>query len=199
MSLQIASLIELQHINIKLLLKDAAGLDLEPIIPIFHSWIQGQVFEGELLIDVADYRHVPDGPGVMLIGHESDYSLDNTDGRLGVRYSRKAVLEGSNQDRLRQALRATLKACERLESDPRLNGKVQFDGQNIQIELNDRLLAPNTPETRQAAEPELREFAQELLGDYEISFEANRRRLFAAHLKARHGIATRQLLEALGG
>ena len=32
----------------------------------------------------------PAGPGVMLIGHQADYSVDNTDDRLGVRYNRKA-------------------------------------------------------------------------------------------------------------
>src|SRR5205807_2486817 len=85
--------IELQHINVKLLLE--GGDDLDPVIPIFHSWIQNQPF-GELLIDVADYRHVHHGPGIVLIGHEADYSLDQTDGRLGLRYNRKAPLPGSN-------------------------------------------------------------------------------------------------------
>ena len=43
---------------------------------------------------MADYRHVPEGPGVMLIGHQANYSVDNTDNRLGVRYNRKEPLEG---------------------------------------------------------------------------------------------------------
>src|SRR5260370_24044056 len=84
--------INLQHINVKLVLKDSDSLDhgrdLDPVIPVFHSWIQQQAFD-ELLLDVADYRHVEGGPGILLIGHEADYSLDNTDNRLGVRYNRK--------------------------------------------------------------------------------------------------------------
>ena len=64
---------------------------------MFHSWIQEQVGEG-LLLDVADYRHVHEGPGVILIGYEGNYSVDNTDNRLGVRYNRKAALDGNNQD-----------------------------------------------------------------------------------------------------
>ena len=60
----------------KLFLADAASLDLEPLIPIFHSWITGGAFN-EMLLDVADYRHVPSGPGVVVIGHEADYSVDN--------------------------------------------------------------------------------------------------------------------------
>ena len=79
-----------------------ANADLAPVIPVFHSWIQDQIF-AELLLDVADYRHVHHGPGLMLIGHEADYSLDQTDGVLGLRYNRKAPLPGTNLERsLRQ-------------------------------------------------------------------------------------------------
>ena len=91
--------LELQHINVKLFVNDAEKIDLEAVIPVFHRWIQEQIFD-ELLLDVANYSHVPDGPGVVLIGHEADYALDNTDGKLGVRYNRKAPMAGKNQDRL---------------------------------------------------------------------------------------------------
>ena len=96
---------QLQHINVKLLVKNPAEVDLEPLVPVFHGWIQEQGLE-ELLLDVADYRHVHAGPGVVLIGHQANYSVDNTDERLGIRYNRKAALNGSNDDALRQAMRA---------------------------------------------------------------------------------------------
>ena len=118
----------LQHVNVKLFLADAASLDLEPLIPIFHSWITGAAFN-EMLLDVADYRHVPSGPGVVVIGHEADYAVDNADGRLGVRYNRKTAVEGDNSFALQQAARAALTACRRLEEEPRLDGKLRFDGQ----------------------------------------------------------------------
>src|SRR5689334_10419959 len=98
---------EIQHINVKLFVQDPASVNLERLVPIFHRWIQDQARE-EILIDVADYRHVPAGPGVLLIGHEANYSVDNTGLRLGVRYNRKAASSGSNQDRLKQATRAAL-------------------------------------------------------------------------------------------
>ena len=116
---------ELEHVNVKLLIDNSEEIDLEPLIPVFHSWIQEQVCE-ELLLDVADYRHVYAGPGVVLIGHEADYGVDNTDNQLGVRYNRKAALPGSNQDRFTQATRAALTACQRLESDPRLEKTTSF-------------------------------------------------------------------------
>src|SRR5579872_1613866 len=126
------SQMQLQHVNVKLLVRNPEEVDLEPLIPVFHSWIQDQA-NGELLLDVADYRHVEAGPGVVLIGHEGNYSVDNTDNRLGVRYNRKAALDGSNQDRLKQAAHAALTACQRLEADPRLEGKLRFNGQQIEV------------------------------------------------------------------
>ena len=35
----------------------------------------------ELMIDVADYKHVKHGPGVVLVGDANDYYLDEGEGR----------------------------------------------------------------------------------------------------------------------
>src|SRR5258706_14545154 len=116
------SQMELQHVNVKLLVRNPEEVDLEPLIPVFHGWIQNQVGEG-LFLDVADYRHVDAGPGVVLIGHEGNYSVDNTDHRLGVRYNRKAALDGTNLDRLTQVTRAALPPCQALEAESRMGGR----------------------------------------------------------------------------
>lgn len=191
-------MIELQHINVKFLLQPQEGIDLEALIPVFHGWIQAQPF-AELLIDVADYRHVPDGPGVMIIGHEADYSVDNTDGRLGVRYNRKEILNSNNQERLRQAARSALAACQTLEEDPRLNGKFRFDGRSFEIVINDRLLAPNSPETRKAIEPEIRSLADQLFGAgaYQLTWQSDPRRLSGVAIAANQAFSTEKLLERL--
>jgi hypothetical protein len=188
---------QLQHINVKLFAKDQ-GVDLEPLIPIFHSWIQEKIFE-ERLLDIADYRHVHQGPGVILIGFEGDYSVDEADGRLGVRYNRKVEFPGSDLDRLRQAARAALNACQRLEADPGLSGKLRFDGRNVEVFVNDRLLAPNSEATRAHIEPQLREFFDGLFGGTEYSFSLNRdpRRLFAASARANDHFSVSDLLQNL--
>jgi hypothetical protein len=190
--------VELQHINVKLLLQNAEGDDLDPVIPVFHNWIQDQVFD-ELLVDVADYRHVPGGPGVVLIGHEADYSVDNTDNRLGVRYNRKAVLDGDNQQRLRQAVLSALRACRRLEEDRRLNGRLLFNGLDIDIFINDRLLAPNSEPTRVAADPDLRTFFKKLFAgsDYSLSYTSDPRKLFGASIRSSQPFSTTVLLKNL--
>ena len=67
---------DLQKFGIKLYLNTNASYKLSDFIPVFHNWIQEKVVSDHLLIDVADYSHIPDGPGVMLISHEGHYSLD---------------------------------------------------------------------------------------------------------------------------
>ena len=191
---------QLQHINVKLLVRDPEQADLEPVIPVFHSWIEGQVFE-ELLLDVADYRHVPAGPGVVLIGHQGNYSVDNTDDRLGVRYNRKAAVDGGNQDALRQAMRASLIACQRLESEPRLEGKLEFNGREIEFFVNDRLLAPNNDASREAFHSDFETFFEKLFrgSEYSLSYTSEPRKLFGVSVQTSRPFATEDLLANLDG
>ena len=192
------ALVELQHVNLKLLLGNPDGIDLEALIPVFHGWIQGHACE-EVLVDVTDYRHVDSGPGIVLIGHEANYSVDNTDGRLGVRYNRKAALEGSNQDRLAQAARAALTACQRLEADPRMGGTMRFNGQDVEVLINDRLLVPNTSASHHVLDPEFRVFFDRLFGEerYNLMYCDEPRKLFAVTAKAFRTFSTSDLLNNL--
>lgn len=189
---------DLQHLNVKLLVKDSEHLDFEPLVPVFHSWIQGQICD-ERLIDVADYSHVFAGPGVILIGLEADYSLDNTDNHLGVRYNRKEPFGSDNQERLQQATRSALGACQRLEADASLEGKLRFNGQDVEISVNDRLLVPNSEETRQALKPMFESFSHRLFGgrDYSLAYESDPRRLFTVFLRAAEPVEVTTLLANL--
>jgi hypothetical protein len=147
----------IQHINLKIFIQDAGGFEPASTIPVFHQWIRDGVCP-EMLIDVADYAHVSAGPGVLLIGHEANYSIDNRENRLGLLYNRKAVLDGTFQSRLAQAHRAALDACDRLEREESLAGKLKFDRNALEVFVNDRLLAPNNNETWEALRPELEKF-----------------------------------------
>jgi hypothetical protein len=186
---------DLQHVNVKFLVSDPESVDLEPLIPVFHRWIQGQVCD-ELLLDIADYRHVPAGPGVVLIGHQADYSLDNTNDRLGVRYNRKAVFDGTNRDRLKQAASSALKTCLRLEGEAALQGKIHFNGQDVELFINDRLIAPNREETRQRLDPEFRAFFDTLFrgSRYSMTYDTDRRHLLGVSVRASKFFAAADLL-----
>lgn len=146
----------MQHFVVRLFGDGPENLDLGGAIPVFHRWIQRSAIPDHLLIDVADYRHVPDGPGVLLVAHEGLFSLHFTHGRYGFSYTRRTVLDGSDADRLRQALTAAQVAATRLVAEPEFAGVLRFPGQELEISVNDRLLAPNTPESYARLEPVVR-------------------------------------------
>ena len=172
---------ELQHVNIKFFVDGELNVDLEEFINVFHRLVAEQAMD-EMMIDVADYRHVPHGPGVVMVGLEADYSIDHKDGRYGLRYNRKAPLDGSNQDRLRDAFDKVQKTCGLLEGE--LSG-VKFNRSEFELFINDRAFAPNTAETRAAAQPELETFLKDGLGqsDFQLEFVEDPRKLFGAVIR----------------
>ncbi len=133
------------RIAVKVFANAAPGLDLAPVTPIFHQWIRDHVLGG-LLIDVADYKHVPDGPGIVIIGHEGDYGLDSGGGRLGMLHTRKrGFADGAGlSDCVRDTLRETLIAAEKLQAEKTLAGKLQFGVSDIEVAIQDRRQAANT-------------------------------------------------------
>lgn len=161
---------ELQNINVKFYVEDDSKLEPSQLNPVFQNWIQKAITE-DLFIDVADYLHVPEGPGMVLVGLEADYSLDHSDGRWGLRYNRKSPLKGSNSDRLLAAFKAGLTACQRLEKDARLKDKIKFRTDEFELFFNDRALAPNSPETFEASKKEISLALQQLLGSQEFSLQ----------------------------
>jgi hypothetical protein len=184
----------IQHINIKIYLEDPESVNLADFAAVFNTWIQQQRLE-ELLIDVADYLHVHNGPGIMLIGHEADYSLDNRGGRLGLLYNRKEQLEGTTEEKLVQATRAALTVAQILEHE---NG-LKFKGSEVQGVINDRLLVPNTVETLAQLEPDLKSFFNQLYGgtEYSLSHNDDRRERFTVNVKTESKFEVDTLLKNL--
>ncbi|TFH26432.1 MAG: hypothetical protein E4H00_10610 [Myxococcales bacterium] len=140
----------------------AGEIELEKLIPVFHEWIRAKKIPDELLIDVADYAHVPQGPGVVLIGHQSDYYLDVADNRPGLLYSRKRGLDGDLQARIDDAFQRALTACQLLEEESSLG--LQFATDEVLFRVQDRLAAPNEEATYDAYKPALERTAGALFG-----------------------------------
>ena len=167
----------LQHINVKFFLQDTASIDLEKAIHVFHSWIQEQKLD-DLLIDVADYRHVPSGPGVILIGHNAQYSFDNAEGQLGVLYNQKTLVEASDAELIASSLRAALHICRLLMKEETFRGKIKFAKNKLQFIVNDRLLAPNDAATYERLLPQFADALAKVFGqkDYQFSRTADPRK-----------------------
>jgi translation initiation factor IF-1 len=132
--------------------------DAALFVPIFHEWIRDQVLD-LVALDVADYAHVPESPGIMLVCHEASFSLDRSDGRFGLMVQRRTPVDGGPVDAVASTMRLAVEVAARLERDARISGKLRFNPSRLRVEANDRLLASNSdkgyhdfgPVVRQAA------------------------------------------------
>lgn len=137
--------------------------DAALFVPIFHEWIRNCVLD-LVMLDVADYAHVPESPGIMLVCHEASFSLDRSDGRFGLLVQRRTPLEAGAVDVISSTIRLAFEVAARLERDPRVSGKVRFDPSRLRLEANDRLLAPNSDDGYESFGPLVRKAARVAYG-----------------------------------
>ena len=178
--------------------ESAKAVAPDAFIPVFHRWVKDHVLP-ELTIDVANYEHVPQGPGVVLIGHGADYFMDEGEGRLGLLHNRKrSGLDAG--ERLTDLARRTLHAASLLEKEPSLAGKLKFATGELLFKVNDRLAAPNTDATFTAIKGELEALAKQLYaGPVELQRVGSPKELFAVRIKGGAGAPLATLLERAGG
>jgi hypothetical protein len=152
---------------------------------VFHDWIRQDAL-GELLIDVTEYGHVEHGPSLLLVGSASDYCIDFGEGRPGLLYSRKRQAPSDAKECILDGFRRALGAAKKLEGEATLSTKIRFRGDELVLRLNDRLRAPNTPETLAGVEPALRAALSILYAGVAFTLEpiGERRDLFGVRVRA---------------
>ena len=155
---------KLHRIQVKAFVEDPSGIELTALIPVFHRWIQRDALD-DMLIDVADYAHVDEGPGIMLIAHEADYALDLSRGRPGLLYTRKRDLPETIGEAVEQALQRVFKAARLLEEDASLGGTYRFRTDELEIAFPDRLRMPNEEASLERVRGDL---ARSLTGIYGV-------------------------------
>ena len=147
-----------KRLGVKFSLKQQPQLQPDDILPIFQRWIQEHSIEG-MLIDVIDYKHVPDGPGVVLIADEADYAYDLMDGQIGLHYICKRNLPDNLQEALRFVIGRALAAALALEAEA--PGDLVFDYGSVKISFLDRMHYRNRPEAFES----IREYVTEVVSD----------------------------------
>jgi hypothetical protein len=150
-----------KRLGLKLSLKQQPTLRPEDILPIFQRWIQEHSIEG-MLIDVIDYKHVPAGPGIVLIADEADLAYDLADGEIGLYYVRKRNLPDTLGDALRLVFSRTLAAARALEAEA--PGDIVFDYQSAKISFLDRIHYRNEPEAFEAVRGSMTATLGEIFG-----------------------------------
>lgn len=189
---------DLHKIGIKFFTVDGNEIDILKLIPMYHRWIQQNALE-DLLIDVADYSHVPGGPGVMLIAHEGNYALDETDRERGVLYYSKRPLKGDLPDRLAQVASKALKAAQLMSGDAELEGALKVPGNRLEFFANDRLTAPNTDAAYTELEPALVSFLNRLYAGapYTVVRDTDPQERLSVRVEAKGEVALETLLARL--
>jgi hypothetical protein len=146
----------------KLYAAPATDITDDVFVPLFHEWIQQRALPS-VLLDVADYTHVPDGPGVILVGHSTTFALDRGDGRFGLLAQRRRP-DSDTSTAIASLVRELLDVATRLEADKRLAGHLVFDRSVLRIEMNDRLHARNSAAAFEEIAPLARDAISEVLG-----------------------------------
>lgn len=136
----------LQRVSVAAPFVDAT-VDPDELVDVFHTWVRDRTLGG-LPIDVARYGHVPNGPGVMVIGFSGDYSVEMSSGVPSLRYTLKRENEGSVAELVTLAAGRLQQAATQLEAD----AGHAIDLQNVTVRVADKLVAPNTVEGRALVE-----------------------------------------------
>ena len=118
--------------GIRFQITNAATQPLTDFIAVFHGWIQRQALAGHLLVDVHDYSHGPNGPGILLVAHEANLNIGET--------PRSLIYIRKQPTPLTETFAAAQAAAKLLTTE---HG-VQFQFSQFEVFANDRLLAPNT-------------------------------------------------------
>lgn len=165
----------------------------QALIEVFHKWIQTGRLADHMAIDVVDYSHVHEGPGVLLVTNEAYLGLDHAHGRPGLLYRARRGEISAAADGFRGALTHTLRAAALLQDD--LPG-LTFDAAQLEVGADDRLRSPNDDATFEALRPELERLAA-ALGGAQISRGSDSKGCFRASLTGGSPLAPSAALQAL--
>jgi hypothetical protein len=117
--------------------KSLGEVSVTEVINLFHKWVKEQQ-PSQLLLDVADYSHVPDGPGILLVGFHEIIAFRINAPQPCFVVTQKSVLEGEASTILLKTLtNGCFYANEFVKA---LGDKLELDLENFQVGLNDRLL-----------------------------------------------------------
>jgi hypothetical protein len=155
-----------RKVQVKLYAQSGTDKSIHPFIPLFHTWIQKDAL-AEMVFDVADYTHVPQGTGVLLVGHGSDYAVDQSEGRVGLLYTRKRDLP-AQAELVNDALSRALRAAELL-NQAKLDAPGTFAHAEILFRFPDRLHLLNDDASFEQVRPAIEAALKALLPSQEYA------------------------------
>jgi hypothetical protein len=189
---------DLHKVNVKFFAEKGSEIPLAAFIPVFHRWIQEDKLEG-FLVDVTEYTHVHQGPGVLIIAQEANYSVDEAEGKRSFMVAQKRVPEKKAEEHLKTAFRRALQAASFLESEKEFVGKLKFSTGHFEVTINDRLVAPGGSASQAEIEKHLKPFLDNLYGagSYQLTGEKDAKKLAGFGVKVNSNPEASALLAKL--
>ena len=111
----------LQRIDVKQLLDAPANPDLDAFLLIFDRWRQRDDHPSDW-VDLADYAHMPKGPGILIAGKRDTFSVNLNPPGPGLMTSVRKGLEGTLEDRFREAFRRARELNAAILAEPEFPG-----------------------------------------------------------------------------
>lgn len=164
----------LQRINVKLITPVTGEFAPESFLAILRDWSNAT----EEWLDIADYIHMIDGPGVILFGRKRLFSFDMIDGISGILYANRADLEGTLEDRFTATLQNAVEMSKNLAQDQRFPENLSTTIQEVEIVVNDRKQAPNTEQSHTTLEAIIQKSVTQVLGECSLSWISDPSKLF---------------------
>lgn len=190
----------IERFAVKFFARPGVEIDDAVFIDIFHEWIRLRSLSG-VLLDVADYRHVPEGPGIMLITHDINFSMDYAEGRFGLFAQRKRGSGLTHQERLLDLVRATVEFGALLAADSRVAGRLSLEAGAFHYLSNDRLAVPNSEAGFAAIQPDLAAAAGLIYPAQTASItriENDARDRLTVHIDSSQSLSMQALLDSVG-
>ena len=145
---------DLQRIDVKLLLDTPPNPNIDVFLVIFDRWRQRKDHPCDW-VDLADYAHMPSGPGILIAGKRDRFSIDLNPPGPGLLTSTRAGLEGSLEDRMREAFRRARELNRDVMSEPEFPADFSVSAEGWEIYINDRLAFPDSDASDALVRPAL--------------------------------------------
>jgi hypothetical protein len=138
-------------------------------------------------VDLADYAHVPRGPGIVLVGQRANLAFDMADPAPGILYASKKGLTGSHLERLSAAMKSCLELTKRLIAEPEFPKGVALRTDALELRFADRLVTPNTPATDEELRPVVRQAMDRLFGEngYQLAAQSDSQEAYGFSVRAK--------------
>lgn len=140
----------MEKLCVKIPFVEGSSFDAPAILEEMNAWIQKDVLPGTL-VDVADYTHMVDGPGIVLVAYEYMVSVDHQDGVSGLRVAWRLGGGESLLSRLSEVFKVLSIAASRFEEKLGLSLNLSaleascldrlhpFDGEALRSALEEKL------------------------------------------------------------